>query len=63
YLRHGYFASMRNEIEHGIFDYCGAPVVTSELLLTGDEGYPESHYQQARQLGQRLFVDRRSHDQ
>lgn len=63
YLRHGYFASMRNEIEHGIFDYCGAPVVTSELLLTGDEGYPDSHYQLARQLGQRLFADRRSHDQ
>lgn len=63
YLRHGYFASMRNQIDHGIFDYCGAPVVTSELLLTGDEGYPESHFQQAQQLGQRLFADRRPYDQ
>lgn len=55
YLRRGYFASMRNQIEQGIFGYCGAPVVTSELLLTGDEGYPESHYRLARQLGQQLF--------
>lgn len=55
YLRRGYFASMRNQIEQGIFNYCGAPVVTSELLLTGDEGYPESHYRLARQLGQRIF--------
>lgn len=55
YLRRGYFASMRNQIEQGIFGYCGAPVVTSELLLTGDEGYPESHYRLTRQLGQQLF--------
>lgn len=56
FLRRGYFASMRNQIDQGIFDYCGAPVVTSELLLTGDEGYPESHYQLAQQLGQRVFA-------
>lgn len=56
YLRRGYFASMRNQIDQGIFDYCGAPVVTSELLLSGDEGYPESHYLLAQQLGQRVFA-------
>lgn len=56
YVRHGYFGSMRNQIDHGIFDYCGAPVVSSELLLSGDAGYPESHYQLARQRGQQLFA-------
>ena len=56
FLRRGYFASMRNQIDNGIFDFCGAPVVTSELLLSGDEGYPESHYQLAQQLGQRVFA-------
>ncbi|MBD8165647.1 NAD(P)H-dependent oxidoreductase [Erwinia persicina] len=33
YARHGYFAAMRTQIDHGIFDFCGAEVVTSELLL------------------------------
>lgn len=62
FLRRGYFSSMRNQIENGIFDYCGAPVVTSELLLIGDEGYPESHYQLAQALGQRLFAHQEKHD-
>lgn len=62
YLRRGYFASMRNQIEQGIFDFCGAPVVTSELLLSDDEGYPEAHYLLAQQLGQRVFADRDTRD-
>lgn len=62
FLRRGYFGSMRNQIDHGIFDYCGAPVATSELLLSGDEGYPESHYQLAQALGQRLFPHQEKHD-
>lgn len=33
YARHGYFAAMRTQIDHGIFDFCGAEVITSELLL------------------------------
>ncbi|TIT39773.1 MAG: NAD(P)H-dependent oxidoreductase, partial [Mesorhizobium sp.] len=33
YARHGYFGAMKTQIDHGIFDYCGASVVTSELLL------------------------------
>jgi NAD(P)H dehydrogenase (quinone) len=33
YARHGYFGAMRTQIDHGIFDYCGARVLTSELLL------------------------------
>ncbi|MXP57432.1 NAD(P)H-dependent oxidoreductase [Pantoea sp. Taur] len=56
YLRRGYFSSMRTQIDEGIFGYCGAPVITSELLLPSDEGYPDAHYALARQLGQRLFT-------
>ena len=32
YARHGYRDAMRAQIDHGIFDFCGAPVVTSELV-------------------------------
>ena len=55
YLRRGYFSSMRTQIDVGIFGYCGAPVVTSELLLPTDENFPESHFALAQQLGQQLF--------
>lgn len=55
YVRRGYFSSMRTQIDEGIFGYCGAPVVTSELLLPTDENYPDAHYTLAHQLGQRLF--------
>ena len=55
YARHGYFGAMKTQIDHGIFDYCGAKVVTSELLL-----FPEAsdHAQlpaEARAIGARLF--------
>ncbi|MBB4088159.1 NAD(P)H-dependent oxidoreductase [Sphingomonas carotinifaciens] len=32
YAKHGYRDAMRAQIDHGIFDFCGAPVVTSELI-------------------------------
>ncbi len=38
YARHGYRDAMRTQIEHGIFDYCGARVVRSELMLPPGEG-------------------------
>ncbi|EON14109.1 NAD(P)H-dependent oxidoreductase [Pandoraea sp. SD6-2] len=54
--RHGYFGAMKTQIDHGIFDYCGAQVVTSELLLTSDTGYPEAHLETARAIGQKVFA-------
>ncbi len=33
YARRGYFGAMRLQIDQGIFDFCGAPVLTSELLV------------------------------
>ncbi|PLP57201.1 NAD(P)H dehydrogenase [Mesorhizobium loti] len=55
YARHGYFGAMKTQIDHGIFDYCGAAVVTSELLL-----FPEAHDHaqlpdEARAIGHKLF--------
>lgn len=34
YTKRGYRQAMRTQIEDGIFDFCGAPVVTSQLLST-----------------------------
>ncbi|WP_132999772.1 NAD(P)H-dependent oxidoreductase [Luteimonas arsenica] len=56
FARHGYFGAMKTQIDNGIFDYCGAPVVTSELLLVSDAGVPGSHLDTARALGRRLFA-------
>ncbi|QND48435.1 NAD(P)H-dependent oxidoreductase [Rhizobium lusitanum] len=55
YARHGYFGAMKTQIDHGIFDYCGARVVTSELLL-GSEGQDvASHLKAALAVGRNLF--------
>ncbi len=51
YARHGYFGAMKTQIDHGIFDYCGARVVRSELLV---DGQPADRIEAARALGQRL---------
>jgi NAD(P)H dehydrogenase (quinone) len=56
YARHGYFGAMKTQIDHGIFDYCGARVATSELLVF-DEASTESHFDTVRTIGQNLFAD------
>lgn len=56
YARHGYFGAMKTQIDHGIFDYCGAPVVTSELLLPSETQGPESSLESARAIGRNLFA-------
>ena len=55
YARHGYFGAMKTQIDHGIFDYCGARVVTSELLLQSETQGPASHLDAARAIGRGLF--------
>lgn len=55
YDRHGYGAAMKIQMDHGIFDYCGAQVMTSELLLESETQDPQVHLQEARQLGRSLF--------
>jgi NAD(P)H dehydrogenase (quinone) len=53
--RHGYAKAMRTQIDYGIFDYCGAKVVTSELLLDSEGGAAPAHLKTAKAVGQRLF--------
>jgi NAD(P)H dehydrogenase (quinone) len=47
---------MKTQIDHGIFDYCGACVVTSELLLESEIQEPTVHLQAARAIGRELFA-------
>ena len=54
--RHGYAKAMRTQIDYGIFDYCGAQVVTSELLLDSESGTAQEHLKTAQKLGQQLFT-------
>jgi NAD(P)H dehydrogenase (quinone) len=59
YARHGYFGAMKTQIDHGIFGYCGAPVVTSELLVPPAS---DNHFDTARRIGGGLFAAARSAD-
>lgn len=63
YARHGYFGAMRTQIDHGIFDYCGAPVATTELMVDTDPGETAAaHLDTAHALGRRLFATHRATD-
>ncbi|MGE7956232.1 NAD(P)H-dependent oxidoreductase [Pseudomonas sp. NPDC089530] len=56
YERHGYAAAMKTQIDHGIFDYCGARVLSSSLLPDAESQDPEPHLRTARALGRDLFT-------
>lgn len=56
YARRGYWGAMRTQIDQGIFDYCGAKVVTSEVLSTSEPGFPESYLETARKIGRGIFA-------
>jgi NAD(P)H dehydrogenase (quinone) len=56
YARHGYDQAMRTQIDHGIFGYCGARVVTSEFLLDVNGRAAASHLATARTLGEKAFA-------
>jgi NAD(P)H dehydrogenase (quinone) len=56
YARHGYFGAMKTQIDHGIFDYCGARVMTSELLLESETQDLNTHLIAARDIGRGLFT-------
>jgi NAD(P)H dehydrogenase (quinone) len=58
YERRGYRAAMKTQIDHGIFDYCGARVVTSELLLGSEAADVALHLEAARTIGRDLFKAR-----
>lgn len=52
--RHGYATAMTTQIDHGIFDYCGADVASSTLLLASDPGFPAAHLDTAFAIGRRI---------
>ncbi|MCP1501237.1 NAD(P)H dehydrogenase (quinone) [Pseudomonas migulae] len=54
--RHGFTEAMRTQIDHGIFDYCGAQVLTSELFLESESQDPAVHLDAARALGLKLLT-------
>jgi NAD(P)H dehydrogenase (quinone) len=56
YERHGYGAAMKAQIDHGIFDYSGAQVVSSTLLLDSEVQDPALHLQTAQDLGSQMFT-------
>ncbi|QSI31103.1 flavodoxin family protein [Variovorax sp. RKNM96] len=56
YARHGYDKAMRTQIDHGIFDFCGARVVTSEFLLDVNGQGGAAHIVTARALGSNAFA-------
>ncbi|MBX8536715.1 NAD(P)H-dependent oxidoreductase [Pseudomonas cichorii] len=56
YAKHGYLNAMKTQIDHGIFDYCGARVVTSELLLDSETCDAAAHLDTARTVGHRMFA-------
>lgn len=53
--RHGYAQAMKTQIDHGIFDYCGAEVVSSQLMFDSETSDPAVHLEIALALGSRLF--------
>ncbi|MHC1549122.1 NAD(P)H-dependent oxidoreductase [Phyllobacterium sp. K27] len=55
YEKHGYDIAMKTQIDHGIFDYCGAPVMSSTRLLDSDSLDPRQQFDAARNIGAALF--------
>lgn len=55
--RHGYGLAMTTQIDHGIFDYCGARVLGSRLLLASDPGYPAAHLETACRIGRDIALN------
>ena len=56
YERHGYFGAMKLQIDHGIFDFCGAKGVTSEVLLDVESKDGTPHLENASTIGRKLFA-------
>ncbi|GKX61230.1 NAD(P)H-dependent oxidoreductase [Leminorella grimontii] len=56
YEKHGFSDAFNAQIAHGIFDYCGARVVTSEMLLMPELGTPEACLEAAFEIGRGIFT-------
>lgn len=58
YQKYGYQDAMKKQIDEGIFDYCGAKVLTSELLIGLDDSERAADLETARNVGRGLFESR-----
>lgn len=56
YTRRGYLQAMTTQIDHGIFDYCGAPVLSSNMLSIADADTVGELLVQARRIGAQIGV-------
>lgn len=56
YERHGYSEAFNTQIVHGIFDYCGTPVRTADMLLMPDLGDAKACIDAARNIGSMIFA-------
>lgn len=56
FQRHGYRQAIHTQIDHGIFDYCGAKVLSSEILFNSEIDDPQLHLAAARDFGSRLIA-------
>lgn len=52
--RRGYGAAMKTQIDMGIFDYCGARVQSSTLLLESDSGSADANLRTAGDIGRTI---------
>ncbi|MEB6334360.1 NAD(P)H-dependent oxidoreductase [Serratia rhizosphaerae] len=55
FVKRGYADAFNTQVGHGIFDYCGAPVLTSEVLLMPEMGSPEACLERAQAIGRAIF--------
>ncbi len=60
YLRHSFAEAMKTQIEHGIFDYCGAPILSSDLLLLPELQEPNAYQNVAHVIGRKVFTTQRA---
>lgn len=55
YQKYGYQDAMKKQIDEGIFDYCGAKVLTSTLLIGLDDSARAADLETARNVGRGIF--------
>ncbi|ARU90296.1 NAD(P)H-dependent oxidoreductase [Pseudomonas sp. M30-35] len=56
YAKHGYATAMKTQIDHGIFNYCGAQVMTSKLLLDSETADSGQVLHAAEQIGREILA-------
>ena len=54
--KRGFRKAMATQIETGIFDYCGAPLVQSEIVFGSETRDVADHFDVARAFGRQVFA-------